>query len=83
MKTLIKVEMRLYATLRRYAPSLKLGEALELNLKEGTTLESLFKKIKIPKEEVKTVLINGRARNHSYILLKGDRVAIFPAVAGG
>jgi len=83
MNALVQLEVRLYATLRKYAPGLKLGEALEINLKKGSTVENLFTNMNIPKEEVKVVLVNGRAQKHGYVLLNADRVAIFPAVAGG
>lgn len=78
-----KVEMRLYASLRKYSPQLRVGEALKLSLGKGTTLQQLYRKLNIPIGEVKIVLVNGRVQNHGYILSDGDRIAIFPAIAGG
>ena len=83
MRVVTKVEVRLYAALRRYAPQLKLGEAMELNLKEGATVQQLYTMLNIPRDEVKRVIVNGIARDHSYALSDGDRIAIFPPVAGG
>ena len=80
---MINLEVRLYATLRRYSPNLRIGEALKLSLREGATLQQLYRMLNIPVKAVKVVLVNGIARDHDFILSDGDRVAIFPAVAGG
>ena len=80
---MIEVDVRLYATLRRYSPNVGRGEALKLSLREGATLQQLYTRLSIPMIKVKIVLVNGRSQNHGYSLSEGDRVAIFPAVAGG
>ena len=80
---MIRVEVRLYASLRRYAPRLRLGEAMELDLKDAVTLEQLYASLNIPAAEVKRAIVNGIARDHGYALSDGDRVAIFPPVGGG
>lgn len=80
---MVAVEVRLYGSLRRYAPKLKIGEPLELNMRQTFSLQQLYKRLNIPRKEVKIVLVNGRAQNSGYTLQDGDRVAIFPPVAGG
>lgn len=80
---MIEVEVRLYALLRRYAPEVNLGEAMRLNMKEGSTLQMIYDRLGIPFDEVKRVIVNGIARDHYYRLSNGDRVAIFPPIAGG
>jgi molybdopterin synthase sulfur carrier subunit len=80
---LARVEVRLYASLRRYLPQLELGEAVELELDEGATVRHVFEKLGLPESEVKRVIVNGLSRGHEHILSNGDRVAIFPPVAGG
>ncbi len=80
---LIEVDVRLYATLRKYAPGMGLGQAIELKLNEGTTLGRLFSELGVPRGEVKRCIVNGIAREDDYILRNGDRVAIFPPIAGG
>jgi len=81
---MIEVEVRLYATLRRYRPELKAGESLSLNLEEGTTVRQLLEeKLGIPTEVVKTTFVNGVAQRFDYVLVDGDRLGIFPPVAGG
>lgn len=80
---MIRVEVRLYASLRRFAPERVLGEALEIDLKDGSTLERLYELLGLPSQEVKRAFVNGVSRRHDHVLSDGDRVAIFPPVAGG
>ena len=80
---MIRVECRLYAALRLYAPDFGLGEAMELELPDGTTLAELFELLKVPTGEVKRTFVNGISRGSDHALSDGDRVAIFPPVAGG
>jgi molybdopterin converting factor small subunit len=80
---MVQVEVRLFATLRQYAPSLGVGEALELEFPDGTTLAGLLAELKVPAEEVKRFFVNYRSVKEDYRLQDGDRVSIFPLVAGG
>jgi len=80
---LVRVEVRLYANLRRYGPQLSIGEAMELAFDEGATLRHIFTRLGLPESEVKRVIVNGRSKKYEYVLLDRDRVAIFPPVAGG
>ncbi len=82
-RAVIRIDVRLYATLRRYTPDVGLGEAMNLDMEEGSTLQQLFERLGVPPGEVKRIIVNGIARDISYRLLNGDRVAIFPPVAGG
>ena len=81
---MIRIEARLYATLRKYYPEGKVGEALVRELAKGTTVqEFLEKELGVPPGEVKTVFVNGVSRSSDYVLADGDRVGIFPPIAGG
>ncbi len=80
---MIKVECRLYATLRKYTPDYGLGEAMELELPEGTTLAELYELLKVPPGEVKRTFVSGLSKGPSHALSNGDRVALFPPIGGG
>ncbi len=80
---MIKVECRLYAALRKYAPEYGLGEAMELELPDGTTLAGFYGLLKVPPDEVKRAFVSGLSRGISHVLSDGDRVALFPPIAGG
>ena len=80
---MIKVDCRLYAALRKYAPEYRLGEAMELELPDETTLAELYELLKVPPDEVKRTFVNGLSKAPSHLLSDGDRVALFPPIGGG
>lgn len=83
VKALIEVRVRLYATLRRYHPELKIGEELTVRVPEGTTVAQLAAAIGIPPDTVRKVFSKGRAVEEDHVLLGGEDVALFPPIAGG
>lgn len=80
---MIEVEVRLYATLRKYSPGMDIGEPMILQIPEGARLDDLLIRLGVPKSEVKTAFVNNRQQDQDYQLGDGDRVAFFPPVAGG
>lgn len=80
---MITIEVRLYATLRKYVPGQGIGEALRLSLAEGSRLADLLAHLGVPAGELKTAFVNNRRQEGDYRLQDGDRVALFPPVAGG
>lgn len=74
----MSITVNCFATLARYAPpDGKMPEAAGLTV--GQTIDLLG----IPRENVKTVFVNGLHAAMDKVLGEGDRVGIFPAVAGG
>jgi len=74
----MSVTVNCFATLARYAPpGSEMPAAADLSV--GQTIDLLG----IPREEVKTVFVNGLHATMDKVLAEGDRVGIFPAVAGG
>jgi len=80
---MITFEVRLYATLRKYHPSLGIGEPLGITLDDKARLGNLFSELKIPKEEIKIALVNGKWEEESYLLEDGDRIGLFSPIGGG
>ena len=80
---IIKIEVRVFATLRRYLPELGVGEAKEVELSEGTTFEELRAQLGLPLEEIKIIMRNGIQTEMDEIIEDGDRIAYVPAVGGG
>ena len=74
MAILVKV----YATLRQHT-----GGESTLYIEGAETVHALLEMIGVPEDEVKNVMVNGRRREHDYALTDGDRVALFPPIAGG
>ncbi len=80
----MKVELNLYASLRRYGPdnATNPGPWL-LEAKEGTTITELLKCLNVPLETVRLIFLNGVHTNGHEILNDGDKVGVFPPIAGG
>jgi len=59
------------------------GEGLSMTLSEGTTVARLLDRLNISLDVAKLVYINGRLKGKDYVIMNGDRVSIFPPIAGG
>jgi len=77
------VEVRLYATLRKFHPNPDGGDAFTIELEDKSRLADLVDKLKIPKEQVGVVMVNGKWEKEDYLLQEGDRVGLFPLIGGG
>lgn len=78
----MKIEFRLYASLSRYLPE-EWRNAPTVEIRDGTTVKELLESIAVPLEAVKVVFVNGRHAPADVVLREGDRVGVFPPVAGG
>jgi len=79
----LKIEVRVFATLRRYVPELGVGEPKKMELPEGTTFDELRKQLGLPAEEIKIIMRNGIQAEMGDVIADGDRIAYVPAVGGG
>jgi molybdopterin synthase sulfur carrier subunit len=78
----MRIELRLYASLSRFMPEQWRGSpTVEVN--EGVTVKGLLEAMKVPLEIVKVIFINGVHAKGDEALRDGDRVGVFPPVAGG
>jgi molybdopterin converting factor small subunit len=80
----MNVKVKLYATLRRFAPDgTAIGEAFRVNL-QGSTLLDLIQSLGFSSEQAKIVMVNGqRVAEMDYNLVEDDLIVIFPPVGGG
>ena len=80
----MRVEVRLYATFAKYAPTQRAGDSFDVDLESEASLTSLISNLRIPEKEVHLVIVNGRpVHDRSKQLHANDRVALFPPVGGG
>jgi molybdopterin converting factor small subunit len=80
----MEVYVKLYASLRRYAPEHPLGKAFTCSVPEGTTVEQLMTDVlHLPRDVVAIALVNGIRSEPGQRLSAGDEVALFPPMAGG
>lgn len=73
----------LSSTLREYYPAYDPSEGIEVSLEGGTTLAALLERLRIPREQVKIVMVDGVHASLDDVLKGDERVALFPPVGGG
>lgn len=78
----MRVEVRLYATLRRRHPSAPDG-VLAADVPEGSTAGDVIAKMRFDANEVHILMVNGVSSSPDRVLAEGDRLGLFPAVGGG
>jgi molybdopterin synthase sulfur carrier subunit len=78
-----KVEIRLYAGLRRYHPDGQSSDAFTMELGDRATLSDVIDRLKIPRQEVSVLMVNGKWEKEDYPLKEGDRIGLFPLIGGG
>lgn len=79
----MKVEVRLFASLGKFTPDGSGTRPFEVELDHGTTIVGLLELLGVPAETVKLVFVNGVHATGEAPLKDGDRVGVFPPVAGG
>ena len=78
----MRIELKLYASLSRYMPE-EWRDSPTVEVNEEITVKGLLRAIKVPLKAVKLVFLNGVHTKGDEVLREGDRVGVFPPVAGG
>ncbi len=80
----MKIQLRLFASLAVYLPDQqKDGPSCLAEVEEGTTIKSLLESLKVPPELPKIIFLNGVHADETAVLKDGDRLGVFPPLAGG
>ena len=83
----MQITLKLYAMLTDYLPAGAEKNISRLELAEDTTVYDVIKQLKMPKELVHLVLLNGvyiePGQLQHTILHDADALAVWPPVAGG
>ena len=79
----MRIRVKLYATLRRFAAHTGVGVPFEVDLPDGATIADLIYHLNLPAEEVKMAFVNACARSEDWRLEPGDEIGIFPPIGGG
>jgi molybdopterin synthase sulfur carrier subunit len=72
------IEVRLYASLRRYRPTGSDTGMLAVDVPDGISLGELLSELEINTDEIKLAAVNGDESAKSRVLADGDRVELFP-----
>ena len=78
----MNVQYTLYASLSEFSPD-RNRRTLVMELPEGTTVGELIGRLRVPADEIKIMFVNGVHATPDTVLKEGDRVGLFPLVAGG
>ena len=80
----MKIDLKLFAPFARYMPDHGDGGSQNgTETRDGITVSELLEELKVPADEVKIVFLNGVHAKGDEILQEGDRLGVFPPVAGG
>lgn len=79
----MKIEVNLYATLKKYMKNETGGKSSVIALEDGICVKDVIQKLKVPADSVKLIFINGVHAGRNTILKDGDRLGLFPPVGGG
>ena len=83
----VTITFKLYASLAEFLPVQALGNQVQLDVTETTTIDELIERHRVPRELAHLVLVNGifiqpgERKQHTFS--DGDTLAIWPPVAGG
>ena len=79
MESLLKVNVKLFASIRKFSGK----DNLEINIEEGSSVKDILSKIGIPPDEPFLVIVNESTRGKETLLQEGDTLCLFPIIAGG
>ncbi len=77
----MKIHLWLFANIRKYHPTGNGDDALEAP--DGITVGRYAQLLRIPEQYVKIIFVNGVKADKDTVLRDGDRVGVFPPLAGG
>lgn len=77
MKTTIQI--CLFASLRAFTPS----DPDNYPIDAGTTVGAVMERIGVPMDITKIIFVDGKKGTLDQVLTGGERVGVFPPVAGG
>ncbi len=83
----MKIAFKLFASLTDLLPTERTGNRIELDVPDGTTVQHLIERFRVPERSAHLVLINGLfvppSERATRELAEGDELAIWPPIAGG
>jgi len=73
----------LSSTLRKHVPAYDPVKGLEMVVNGSITVADVCQQIKIPTDNIKIIMVNGRSQELDYVLQGEERIGLFPPVGGG
>ena len=79
----MKIVVKLIASYRELLPPGTQGNKTEIDVPKGTTASDVMRRFNVPQDETSVIVVNGLTVPLSTILVEGDMVTAFSAIAGG
>ncbi|MHB1133010.1 MAG: MoaD/ThiS family protein [Chloroflexota bacterium] len=79
----MRVQVRLFGTLRRHLPDVKAGQWYTAALPDNATVGDLLTQLGVAADDTKQAFVNDVAAEYTQTLQEGDQVGVFPPVSGG
>jgi sulfur carrier protein ThiS len=80
---LIKVNVKLFATLRRHFPDYNPDKGVDVEMNEGSTVEDLLHTLHLSQNEARVIIVNGIPKKINDPINNQDQVNIFTPISGG
>ena len=79
----MQIEIKLFASLRKYLPKGDGASAIRLKVPDDATVSQVLSILNVPPEAARLIFINSERASLNQLLTAGDRLGVFPPVAGG
>ncbi len=79
----MKISVKLIATYRELLPPGTQGNKVEINTPKGSTVSDVMMQFNVPQDDSSVIVVNGATVPLSTVLVEGDEVTAFSAIAGG
>lgn len=78
----MRIELALFASLTAFYPGGGERGARALEVEDGTTVIDVIEDLGLP-DAPRIIFVNNRGADEETVLRDGDRLAVFPPIAGG
>jgi sulfur carrier protein ThiS len=77
------IHVQLSPLIRKYVPNYDHSAGLKLAIDAPHSIEKIIAKLKIPREEVISIMINGYPGKFNSVVNEGDSVTLAKVIGGG
>lgn len=79
----MRIQLNLYASLGSHLPEKAEGNTCTIEVPEGVAVRDILEQLHIGLEIPKIIFLNGIHAGLDDVIKNGDRLAVFPPIAGG
>lgn len=79
----MNIEVHLFANLASYLPTGARRDGAIVDVPDGATVEELLRRLAIPEDLPRLMLVNGQDARPDHRLRPGDVVSVLPPLVGG